>query len=102
MTTRRFPSAPRSALALTLIAGSPLATAGVAFESGDFKGEYSLSASATAINSHNANFGLGRIDLRSGELSNKENYDWQEYYLKPGVTSSTQSARTSPFSAAAR
>lgn len=86
MTTRRFPSAPRSALALTLIAGSPLATAGVAFESGDFKGEYSLSASATAINSHNANFGLGRIDLRSGELSNKENYDWQEYYLKPGVT----------------
>ncbi|OPA91650.1 hypothetical protein BFW87_18660 [Pseudomonas fluorescens] len=78
-------SAPCGAVALSLLATCRIATAGYTFEEGDFKGEFNFSASSTVINSHNANFGLGKVDMRDGELG-KQNNRWQEYYFKPGVT----------------
>ncbi|MDE1167736.1 MAG: hypothetical protein PW845_20770 [Pseudomonas sp.] len=83
--TRRTTSAPRCALALSVLATCRLACAGYGFENGDLKGEFTLTASATAIDSHNANFGLGKIDFRDGQLG-KQNNRWEEYYLKPGLT----------------
>lgn len=85
MMAKHLISVPGGVVALSLLTTCRLATAGYTFEEGDFKGEFNFSAASTIINSHNANFGLGKVDLRNGELG-KQNNSWQEYYLKPGVT----------------
>lgn len=64
---------------------SPCAFAGYAFELDDVKGEATLAAGAASIRASNVNFGAGRVDLRNGRNTG-ERADWQEMYLKPGVT----------------
>jgi len=72
-------------LAFGLASASQAAMAGLAFEEGDLKGEWSLSAGGATLSARNVNFGAGRTDLRNGRNSG-EGADWQEFYLKPGVT----------------
>lgn len=43
-----------------------------------------LSGSVAWVKSHNANFGMGRLDLRSGKIDNETN-SWHELALQPGV-----------------
>lgn len=59
--------------------------AAYAFEAAGLSGEFSLGAGAASINARNVNFGLGRIDLRDGHIDG-ERVDWQEAYVKPGLT----------------
>lgn len=80
--TTRF---SRALLALGLPLASQAALAGYAFEDGNLKGELNLTAGGASITTRNVNFGLGRIDLRSGENDGSK-IGWQEFYLKPGIT----------------
>lgn len=78
----------RSRYTWTLLALGAMASdygwAGYAFDAGNLSGELTLGAGAASITARNANFGLGRIDLRDGHNSG-ESADWQEAYLKPGL-----------------
>ncbi|MCJ1886507.1 hypothetical protein LNN38_16745 [Pseudomonas sp. LA21] len=71
-------------LALGAMASTPT-WAGYAFDAGDLSGEFTLGAGAANIAARNVNFGLGRIDLRDGRNTG-EKADWQEAYVKPGLT----------------
>lgn len=74
------------ALTVTCSAAFPqVSLANYEFETGDLSGSVDLSAAAFYSASKNANFGLGVIDFRSGEIR-KKNPEWQEYYLKPGAS----------------
>ncbi|MCU1758456.1 alginate export family protein [Pseudomonas sp. 14P_8.1_Bac3] len=64
---------------------SQCAVAGYAFDAGDVKGEATLAAGAASLNARHVNFGSGRVDLRNGRNTG-ERADWQEMYLKPGMT----------------
>lgn len=71
-------------LACGILASQP-AWAGYDFELGGAQGSASLAAGAANISTRGVNFGAGRVDLRSGENTGTK-ADWQEFYLKPGVT----------------
>lgn len=71
-------------LAVALLSSSS-AMAGYSFESGGLEGEVNLTASAAALFSRNSNFGLGRLDTRTGEIGAKH-ATWQELAVKPALT----------------
>lgn len=75
----------RALLAVAIPLASQAVYAGYTFEEGDLSGELNLSAGGASISSRNVNFGVGRVDNRSGENTGTD-ADWQEFYLKPGVT----------------
>lgn len=64
---------------------SPCAFAGYTFEAGDVSGEATLAAGIANIRASDVNFGVGRVDLRSGHNTG-ERAVWQEMYMKPGAT----------------
>ncbi|MBJ9974190.1 hypothetical protein IAE35_00860 [Pseudomonas sp. S75] len=79
-----YTSTPRLLLgAIPVFLSSSLAAAPL-IQEGALQVETTLSGSAAWIHSHNANFGLGRLDLRSGKIDNETN-SWQEYALQPGI-----------------
>ncbi|MFK0033703.1 alginate export family protein [Pseudomonas monteilii] len=53
-------------------------------DDGPLKVDSSLSGSVAWVKSHNANFGMGRLDLRSGKIDNQTN-SWHELALQPGI-----------------
>lgn len=81
----RTPRYAGVALAFGLASASQLSQAGYVFEEGDLKGELTLAVGGATLSARNVNFGAGRSDLRSGRNTG-ESADWQEFYLKPGVT----------------
>lgn len=72
-------------LAFGLASASQVSLAGYVFEEGNLKGELSLTAGGASLSARNVNFGLGRTDLRNGR-NDGQRTDWQEFYLKPGIT----------------
>ncbi|MCW2290771.1 hypothetical protein M2262_000821 [Pseudomonas sp. BIGb0408] len=72
-------------LALGLPLASQSTLAGYAFEQGNLKGEVNLTAGGATVSTRGVNFGAGRTDIRSGRNDGKK-VDWQEFYIKPGVT----------------
>lgn len=75
----------RALTALALPLASQAALAGYTFEEGDLSGEATLTAGASTVMTRNVNFGAGRVDQRNGRNGGTR-VDWQEMYLKPGVT----------------
>ena len=71
-------------LLIALALGSPHALAGYTFQEGELSGEVNLTAGGAYISTRNVNFGVGRVDLRSGENTGTR-ADWQEAYVKPEV-----------------
>lgn len=72
-----------------LALGFPLlsqpALAGYKFESENLKGEVNLTFGAGSISTRGVNFGAGVADARNGEQKGTR-INWQEAYLKPGIT----------------
>ncbi|AHL34357.1 hypothetical protein CD58_16285 [Pseudomonas brassicacearum] len=75
----------RALLAFGLPLTAQAALAGYTFEDGALKGEVNLTAGASTVFTRNVNFGAGRVDLRS-RRNDGTKIDWQEFYIKPGVT----------------
>ena len=82
---QRIPRVSRALTALAFPLASQAALAGYAFEEGALSGEATLTAGGAVLSTRNVNFGAGRIDQRSGS-NDGTRIDWQEAYLKPGVT----------------
>ncbi|KRP59981.1 alginate export family protein [Pseudomonas trivialis] len=80
--TTRF---TRALVAVSLPLSAQVALAGYTFEDGDLKGEVNLTAGGASITTRNVNFGSGRVDQRSGRNGGRS-IDWQEFYVKPGIT----------------
>jgi len=75
----------RAVLTLSLPFASHAAMAGYSFEENDLKGEFTFSAGGALNTARNVNFGAGRVDQRSRQNDGSK-VDWQELYVKPGLT----------------
>lgn len=80
--SKRFPCV---LLALGIPLASQPALAGYQFEHENLKGELNLTFGAGSISASGVNFGAGVADARNGEDKGTE-VNWQEAYLKPGIT----------------
>jgi len=81
-TSKRIPCV---LLALGIPLASQPALAGYQFEEGNLKGELNLTFGAGSISTRGVNFGAGVADARNGEDKGTK-VNWQEAYLKPGIT----------------
>nr|WP_288355168.1 alginate export family protein [uncultured Pseudomonas sp.] len=81
-TSKRIPCV---LLALGIPLASQPALAGYQFEEGNLKGELNLTFGAASVSTRGVNFGAGVADARNGEDKGTK-INWQEAYLKPGIT----------------
>ena len=79
----RVPFTP--ALLAVAVLSSSQAMAGYTFEEGNLSGEATLTVGGATVSTRNVNFGAGGVDQRNGRNIGTR-VDWQEFYLKPGVT----------------
>ena len=79
----RVPFTP--ALLAVAALSSSQAMAGYTFEEGNLSGEATLTVGGATVSTRNVNFGAGGVDQRNGRNIGTR-VDWQEFYLKPGVT----------------
>ena len=79
----RVPFTP--ALLAVAVLSSAEAMAGYTFEEGKLSGEANLTVGGATVSTRNVNFGAGGVDQRNGRNIGTR-VDWQEFYLKPGVT----------------
>lgn len=82
----RTPRFSRATTAFALTLASQAALAGYTFEEGSLSGEANLTVGGATLFSRNINFGAGRTDQRTFENNGTTRANWQEVYLKPGVT----------------
>lgn len=76
---------PARALLFCGLAASQHGWAGQRFDLDGLQGELTIGAGAANIVSRGVNFGAGRMDLRDASNGGTR-VDWQELYIKPGVT----------------
>ncbi|TCK07420.1 alginate export family protein [Marinobacterium mangrovicola] len=71
-----------------LLLAASAAQAGYNIDKGNLSAELNLSFGSAALFSRNLNFGGGVINQRTGELEDRENANWQEFFLAPSLTGS--------------
>lgn len=76
---------PYLALLACGLLSSPSSRAGYQFSIDDLKIDATLGAGGAVISTHGNNFGSGQVDLRNG-VNHGNRSDWQEFFLKPGMT----------------
>jgi len=67
-----------------LLLACSAAHAGYTVEKGDLKAELGVSLGSAALFTRNTNFGAGRFDVRSLEVTD-EDANWQEYFVTPSA-----------------